>query len=124
MSRHANLGECALSFVLEEQPLQFGLSELTPWQYRWQGLEPPANIDRSCVRRHMTPIQALSLALDGEKRAYEFFTGVLDDSSDECVCELAADFAEDEEQHVVWVEEWLANVRRTTKEHGRLSMAN
>jgi rubrerythrin len=56
----------------------------------------------------MTPQQAMSLALDNEKRAYEFFADVVDDSTDECVREMAAEFAVEEEQHIAWVEEWLA----------------
>lgn len=56
----------------------------------------------------MTPQQALTLALDNEKRAYEFFADVVDDSTDETVREMAAEFAAEEEEHVAWVEEWLA----------------
>jgi rubrerythrin len=56
----------------------------------------------------MTPSQAMSLALDNEKRAFEFFEDVVDDSTDEQVREMAAEFAVEEKQHVAWVEEWLA----------------
>ena len=91
-----------------EQLSDYKLPGLTPWQFRWRGLEAPENIDRARLHCFMTPHQALSLALDSEKRAYEFFAGVVDFSTDERVCELAAGFAADEEQHVAWVEEWLA----------------
>ena len=91
-----------------EQLSDYRLPGLTPWQYRWRGLEAPENIDRARLYCLMTPHQALSLALDSEKRAYEFFASVVDRSTDERVRELAAGFAADEEQHVAWVEEWLA----------------
>ena len=91
-----------------EQLSDYKLPGLTPWQYRWRGLEAPENIDRAHLHSHMTAHQALLLALDAEKRAYEFFADVVDDSTDERVRDLAAEFARDEEQHVAWVEEWLA----------------
>jgi len=83
---------------------------LTPSQFCWRGLESPENADSGRLFHLMTPSQALSLALDSEKRAYEFFTDVVDDSTDERVREMAAEFAVEEEQHVAWVEQWLATV--------------
>ena len=97
--------------ILEEQTGDFRLPELTYWQYHWRGLEAPENINRAHLHRLMTPYQALSLSLDNEKRAYKFYAGVVDESIDERVRELAAEFAVEEEQHVAWVEEWLAEVR-------------
>lgn len=84
------------------------LPMLTPSQYLWPGPEAPENTDSARLFHLMTPCQAMSLALDNEKRAYEFFENVVDDSSDEQVREMAAEFAVEEEQHVAWVEEWLA----------------
>lgn len=94
--------------IIDEQVSGCMLPELSPWEYRWSGLEAPENIDRAHLHPHMTAHQALLLALDAEKRAYEFFADVVDDSTDERVRDLAAEFAGDEEQHVAWVEEWLA----------------
>ena len=106
---------------ISEQLSDYKLPGLTPWQYRWRGLEAPENIDRARLHCLMTPHQALSLALDSEKRAYEFFAGVVDSSTDEPVRELAAEFASDEEQHVAWVEEWLATL---TSDPGPESLFN
>ena len=86
------------------------LPMLTPSQYRWCGPEAPENTDSGRLFHLMTPCQAMTLALDNEKRAYEFFANVVDDSTDERVREMAAEFAIEEEQHVAWVEEWLATV--------------
>ncbi len=96
--------------IINEQVGDFRLPELTPWQYHWRGLGAPENIDRARLHYLMTPHQAMSLALENEKRAYEFFADVVDDSTDERARELAAEFAGDERQHVAWVEEWLAKV--------------
>ena len=95
---------------IEAQIKGRNLPMLTPSQYRWRGLESPENADSGRLFHLMTPCQALSLALDSEKRAYEFFADVVDDSTDERVREMAAEFAAEEEQHVAWVEEWMATV--------------
>lgn len=96
--------------IIAEQVTDLRLPELTRWQYRWRGLEAPECIDRTRIHYLMTPHQAMSLALDNEKRAYEFFADVVDNSTDERICELAANFAAEEKQHVAWVEEWLTKI--------------
>ncbi len=92
---------------IDEQLSGFYLPNLTPWEYRWSELEAPENINRAHLHPHMTPRQALSLALDNEKRAYEFFADIQNNCSNERVRELAADLAVEEKQHVAWVEQWL-----------------
>ncbi|MBT8089279.1 MAG: ferritin family protein [Gammaproteobacteria bacterium] len=92
------------------------LPVLTPSQYTWHGPEAPENTDSNRLFHLMTPCQALELALKNEKRAYEFYSDVVDDSTDERVREMASDFAGEEEQHVAWVEEWLAEVRPADKD--------
>ncbi len=94
--------------VIDEQIRGHKLPMLTPSQYLWDGQEAPENTDSTRLFHLMTPCQAMSLALDNEKRAYEFFAQVVDDSTDEHVREIAAEFAVEEEKHVAWVEEWLA----------------
>jgi rubrerythrin len=94
--------------IIEEQIKGRNLPMLTPSQYHWRGPEAPENTDSARLFHLMTPYQAMSLALDNEKRAFEFFEDVVNDSTDERVREMAAEFAVEEEQHVAWVEEWLA----------------
>lgn len=94
--------------IIDEQIRGRRLPVIAPSQYHWRGPEAPENTDSARLFHLMTPEQALSLALDNEKRAYEFFSDVVDDSTDERVREMAAEFAAEEEQHVAWVEEWLA----------------
>ncbi len=93
--------------ILDEKIRGRRLPMLTPSQYHWRGPEAPENTDSARLFHLMTPVQAMTLALDNEKRAYEFFADVVDDSTDEQVRDLAAEFAAEEEQHVAWVEEWL-----------------
>ena len=94
--------------IIDQRIRGRSLPVITPSQYHWQGVEAPENTDSNRLFHLMTPCQAMRLALDNEKRAYEFFADVVDDSTDERVREMAAEFAVEEEQHVAWVEEWLA----------------
>ena len=100
--------EAAHAETIQEQIRDRKLPMLTPSQYHWRGAEAPENTDSARLFHLMTPSQAMQLALDNEKRAFEFFADVVDDSVDERVREIAAEFAAEEEQHVAWVEEWLA----------------
>jgi len=102
--------EAKHSKMIEDQIKGRNLPVLTPSQYRWQGIESPENADSGRLFHLMTPCQALSLALDSEKRAFEFFADVVDDCTDERVREVAAELAAEEEQHASWVEEWIASV--------------
>ncbi len=99
--------------IIEQQIKGQQLPVLTPSQYTWHGPEAPENTDSNRLFHLMTPCQALELALKNEKRAYEFYNDVVDDSTDERVREMAAEFAGEEEQHVAWVEEWLAEEQPT-----------
>jgi len=93
---------------IREQAGNIKLPELAPWEYRWPGFEPPENIDSAGIHYLMTPHQALKLALENEMSALAFFEGIASSNTDERVYSLAEEFAEDERQHVAWMEEWLA----------------
>jgi len=93
---------------IREQAGNIKMPELAPWEYRWPGLEPPENIDTAGIHYLMTPYQALKLALDNELSAMAFFEGGSNGNSEFRVRSLAEEFAEDERQHVAWMEEWLA----------------
>ena len=101
---------------IDEQLGDYTGPGLTPSEFRWRDLRAPENINRARLHKLMTPHQALSLALDNEKRAYQFFADVVDNSTDERVCELAAEFAAEEQQHVAWVEAWLAEALTTQQQ--------
>lgn len=83
------------------------LPDLAPWDYRWPGLEPPENIDLAGIHYLMTPHHALKLALENETNAMAFFEAIASNCTDERVRTLAEEFAEDERQHVAWMEAWL-----------------
>lgn len=84
------------------------LPKLAPWEYRWEGLKSPESIDPDGVHYLMTPHQALKLALENEIGAMEFFEAAAKGCTDKRVASLASEFADDERQHVTWMQEWLA----------------
>ena len=93
---------------IREQAGDIDLPDLAPWEYRWPGFEPPENIDSAGIHYLMTPHQAIKLALENEMNALAFFEDIACNNRDARVRALADEFAEDERQHVAWMEEWLA----------------
>ena len=84
------------------------MPELAPWEYRWPGLESPETIDLAGVHYLMTPYQALQLALENETNAMAFFEAAANACTDNRVRALAQEFADDERQHVAWMQDWLS----------------
>ncbi|MGI9426459.1 MAG: ferritin-like domain-containing protein, partial [Hyphomicrobiaceae bacterium] len=56
-----------------QQMQNLGVSLPTPADDKWPDDEPPESIDLGAVSYIMTPREALQLALDAERRAYDFF---------------------------------------------------
>ena len=65
----------------------------------WKG-DSPEEADLSAVHYRMTPWHALQIALAGEQRALEFFTGIVETAKDEKIRHMAAEFVEEEAEHV------------------------
>ena len=79
-----------------------------PWDYQWHDAESPESGDFQDVHYLMTAYHALEMALKGEKRAVEFFDTLSKQSSDKAIRKIAAEFAEEERDHVRIVKEALA----------------
>ncbi len=84
------------------------LPELAPWEYRWHELESPETVDLAGIHYLMTPYQALKLAHENETSAMAFFEAAANGCTDENARALAAEFADDERQHVAWMQTWLS----------------
>jgi rubrerythrin len=65
----------------------------------WPG-ESPEEVDLGAAHYLMTPWHALQLSLAGEKRALDFFMTVMDQTNDPVIKEIAAEFVEEEVEHV------------------------
>ncbi|MGI9422718.1 MAG: ferritin-like domain-containing protein, partial [Hyphomicrobiaceae bacterium] len=68
------------------------------------------SIDLGAVSYIMTPREALQLALDAERRAYDFFDQLRVATRDKDIEQLATEFAEEEREHVDLVLAELAKV--------------
>ena len=83
-----------------------GVDHMHPWELDWGDGDAPEAVDFSDTHYLMTPHQALTLVLKAEKRAVKFFSTVAGGEADEEVRRMAAEFAEEEKEHVKWVKKW------------------
>jgi len=67
---------------------------------RWKKGGSPEEADLGAAHYLMTPWHALQLALTGEKQALAFFTSILDSANDAKIKGRAAEFVEEEAEHV------------------------
>lgn len=98
---------------IRRQISQRKLTDLPSTHYRWVGLEGPETTDYADVHYLMTPRQALSLALLNEQRARDYYVTIAENSTDPEVVKFARELAEEEREHVQWVEQWLARIPQT-----------
>lgn len=90
---------------LEELCAEMDLPHIAPWDFKWGGESPEAiAVDR--VSYQMSVKGAVLLALHHEKLAYGFYSRVAAQTSDSEVKRLARQFADEEMQHVAWLETW------------------
>lgn len=67
---------------------------------KWAKGDSPEEADFGAVDYLMTPWHALQLALSGEKRALAYFAHVVDTATDPKIKAMAAEFVEEEAEHV------------------------
>jgi rubrerythrin len=67
---------------------------------KWKRGESPEESDLSSAHYLMTPWHALQLALPGEERALAFFTSIVESTLDPEIKRIAAEFMEEETEHV------------------------
>ena len=66
----------------------------------WQHGDSPEEADLSVAHYMMTPWHALQMALEGEKQALAFFTNIVETTKDAKIKKMAAEFVEEEAEHV------------------------
>lgn len=91
---------------IEAQIGDQALPEAASWEFEWPHGDSPEAVDFSDTHYLMTPYQALTLVLEAERRAVEFFETVSNTSADKEVREMAAEFAKEEREHVELVRKW------------------
>lgn len=99
---------------------QSRLTELPTAHFRWVGLTSgPESTDPADLHYLMTPRQALELALINEKRAHQYYDTIATSTTDPEVKALAAEFAEEEKEHVALVEAWMKKYPETEDDWDR-----
>ncbi len=84
------------------------LPHYAPWDFKWSSNESPEAVDIGQVSYHLTVQGAVLLALKHERQALDFYAGVAERTHDAEVRRLASEFADEEKEHVGWLEGWLA----------------
>lgn len=92
------------------------LPVIAPWDFDWEGEEPPESTDSDEVHYLMNRAQALRLAMANEKGAYDFYAEISRDAPDEAVRKLAAEFAEEEKEHLELLEAWMEKIPESEDE--------
>jgi len=86
------------------------LPRIAPWDFGWETMEGPETADIGEMNYLMSVAQALNIARGNEQRAHDFYFAISEESPDEEVRALAAEFAEEEKEHLGLLEKWLARV--------------
>jgi rubrerythrin len=77
----------------------------------WKQGESPEEADLGAAHYLMTPWHALRMALAGEEQALAYFQSVVESTSDPKIKEMAAEFVEEEAEHVNLVHRLLRRHR-------------
>lgn len=78
-----------------------------PADYVWPDHATPERPSVLAGDPAMTRLGALKVALQGERRGYEFYRTVVAKTKDAEIAEMAAEFVKEEAEHVETLEEWI-----------------
>src|SRR5258705_7403047 len=87
------------------------MPQLESWEYAWHYLG--AEADKALAPKSTR--DAIKLALATERRAQNFYVDVAEHASDDTVCAFAAEMAQDEQRHVMRLEQLLAREPESVK---------
>ena len=85
------------------------LPHYAPWDFSWRNSEGPETIDSGRVHYQLSVREAVLLALEHERRATQFYADIADTAQAADVVALAREFADEEREHIVWLEACLAD---------------
>ena len=98
-----------------EQMKGMDMPQIRPLDYKWPGTESPEALDMGDMHYKMIPRQALLLALKAEQNAFDFFDHLLKATGDPKIKRFAAEFAEEEQEHVELVLKELNKYPKTNE---------
>lgn len=90
---------------------------LMPEDFRWPDHESPEQAAIWGADPMIAKSEALAIAYDAERRGYEFYRAVLDATDDPEIRALAKEFVDEEAEHVMWMERWIAEDKAGEREH-------
>ena len=88
------------------------LPELATGDFAWEGLEGPETTAFESVSADMSCDDMLQIALRNEVRGQDFYTHISLESPSEEVRRMAAEFAAEENEHVMLLEQWIETESR------------
>lgn len=83
------------------------LPHYAPWEFQWSAREAPETIAIERVHYQLSVREAVELALEHERRATAFFAEVAASGAPDEVVALATEFAEEEREHIQWLQACL-----------------
>lgn len=92
------------------------LPKIAPWDFEWEGGEPPETADTDEVHYLMNRAQALRLAMENEQRAHDFYAAISREAPSAEVRKLAAEFAEEEQEHLDLLIAWREKISESEDE--------
>ncbi|MCP3867878.1 MAG: ferritin family protein [Gammaproteobacteria bacterium] len=95
---------------IEQHATGLELPRIPPWDFKWTTPESPETGDMEQLHYLMTQGQALIFALHNETQGRDFYAHVAATSTNQEVRELAAEFAEEETDHMNWLNAWIRNL--------------
>ena len=78
-----------------------------PEEYAWLDKTSPEAAAHEFVFRLLTPHDALTIALQGERRARDYFATIRESTADPAIRGLAREYAREEDVHIAWIERML-----------------
>ena len=92
------------------------LPVIAPWDFGWEDMEGPETADIGAVNYLMNTAHALQIAMGNEKRAHDFYFEISQQSQVEDIRAMAAEFAEEEKEHLELLKQWIDKTDESTKE--------
>ena len=86
------------------------LPKLAPWELQWPESESPETVPFQDLDYLMTETQVLQVALDSESRGQRYYASVAAAARDPEVRKLAAQFADEEAEHVELIRQWIVRL--------------
>jgi len=92
------------------------LPTIAPWDFGWETMEGPETADIADMNYLMNMVQALRVAMGNEQRAHDFYFAISEESPDAEVRAVAAEFADEEKEHLALLGKWLEKLPETADE--------